>query len=80
MTDYYPLIARCLADLDKSTTDSRRELYWLARAELEVQVCRFDPPLTESQIGRERLALDAAICKIEAECLPLVEAPPLDTK
>ncbi len=79
MTDYYPLIARCLADLDKSTTDSRRELYWLARVELEVQLCRLDPPLTESQIGRERLALDAAIRTIEAERLPLVEAPPLDT-
>jgi hypothetical protein len=79
MTDYYPLIARCLADLDKSTTDSRREFYWLARAELEVQLCGFDPPLTELEITRERLALDEAIRKIEADCLPLVEALHPDT-
>ncbi len=77
MTDYYRVITAEIACLDKSSTDSRREFYWRARAELEVQLCGLDPPLTQSEIMRERLALDEAIRKIEAEGerLPQVDAP-----
>jgi hypothetical protein len=77
MTDYYRVIARGIAGLDKSSPESRREFYWRARAELEVQLCGLDPPLKQSEIMRERLALDEAIRKIEAEaeCLPQVDAP-----
>jgi hypothetical protein len=32
-----------------------------------IQLCSFAPPLTESEIMRERLSLDEAIRKIEAE-------------
>jgi hypothetical protein len=41
-------------------------------------LCRPDPPLTESQCGHERLALDAAIRRIEGERLSLVEAASLE--
>src|SRR6266851_10216686 len=77
MTDYYRVIARGIADLDTSSPDSRREFYWRARAELELQLCGLDPPLKQSEMIRERLALDEAIRKIEAEaeCLPRVDAP-----
>ncbi len=44
-----------------------------------MQLCGLDPPLTESEILRERLALNEAIRKIEAERLLLVETPRLDT-
>ena len=76
MTDYYRVIARGIADLDTSP-DSRREFYWRARAELELQLCGLDPPLKQSEMIRERPALDEAIRKIEAqaECLPQVDAP-----
>jgi len=79
MTDYYQVIANGIAGLKESSPDSRREFYWLARTELEVQLCGLDPPLTESEILRERLALNEAIRKIEAERLLLVETPRLDT-
>ncbi len=77
MTDYYRVIACGIADLDASSPDSRREFYWRARAELELQLYGLDPPLKQSEIMRERLALDEAIRKIEAEaeCLPRVDAP-----
>ncbi len=79
MTNYYQVIANGIAGLKESSPDSRREFYWLARTELEVQLCGLDPPLTESEILRERLALNEAIRKIEAERLLLVETPRLDT-
>src|SRR6266536_1305436 len=79
MTDYYQVIANGIAGLKESSPDSRREFYWLARTELEVQLCGLDPLLTESEILRERLALNEAIRKIEAERLLLVETPRLDT-
>jgi hypothetical protein len=79
MTNYYQVIASGIAGLKESSPDSRREFYWLARTELEVQLCGLVPPLTQSEIMRERLALNEAIRKIEAERLLLVETPRLDT-
>jgi len=67
MTDYYPLIARAVAGLDKNTGESRRALYERARAALVAQLRGLDPPLTESEITRERLALEESIRKVEAE-------------
>ncbi len=66
MTDYYPMIARCVADLEENAA-VRHEFYWLARAELAVQLSGLDPPITQSEITCERLALDEAIRKVEAE-------------
>jgi hypothetical protein len=67
MTDYYPLIARAVAGLDKNTGDQRRALYERARTALVAQLRGLDPPLTESEITRERLALEESIRKVEAE-------------
>ncbi len=72
MTHYYPVIARCVADLDDSVT-ARHEFYWLARAELAVQLCGLDPPIAQSKMIRERLALDEAIRKVEAERVSSVD-------
>jgi len=77
MTDYYPVIARCVADLEENIA-VRHEFYWLARAELAVQLCGVNSSLTQSEMMCERLALDEAIRKVEAECLPSVEAQCLD--
>jgi hypothetical protein len=73
MTDYYPLIARCVADLERNTA-GRYEFYWLARTELEVQLCGINPPLTPSEMMRERLALNEAIQRVENECSSSVAA------
>ena len=68
MADYYPLIARAIAGLDPSAPgESRRALYERARAALIAQLRGVLPPLSESEITRERLALEEAVRKVESE-------------
>lgn len=68
MADYYPLIARAIAGLDPSAPgESRRALYERARAALIAQLRSVDPPLSESEITRERLSLEEAVRKVESE-------------
>jgi hypothetical protein len=68
MADYYPLIARAIAGLDPSAPgESRRALYERARAALIQQLRSVDPPLSESEITRERLSLEEAVRKVESE-------------
>ena len=67
MTDYYPLIAKAVAGLEKNTGEGRRVLYERARTALVGQLRNMNPPLTESEITRERLGLEEAIRKVEAE-------------
>ncbi len=67
MADYYPLIAKALARLEKSTGEARRGLYDRARKALLAQLRGVEPVLNESDITRERLALEEAIRKVEAE-------------
>ena len=74
MTDYYPLISRWLADYRNIL--ARHELYWLARSELEIQLCSFEPPLSRSDMMNERLALNEAIRRVERDCSPPVASIP----
>jgi hypothetical protein len=68
MADYYPLVAKAIAGLEKNTGEGRRVLYERARSALVAQLRGMsDPPLTEAEITRERLALEEAIRKVEAE-------------
>ena len=67
MADYHPLIARAVEGLENSTGEARRGLYERARAALVSQLRSIDPPLSEADITRERLALEDAIRKVEAE-------------
>ena len=67
MADYYPLIARAVAGLEKNTGDARRVLYERARAALVAQLRGVSPALNESDVTRERLALEEAIRKVESE-------------
>ena len=67
MTDYQPLIARAVEGLGKSTGEARRGLYERARSALVTQLRSVEPPLSESDITRERLALEEAIRKVEAD-------------
>jgi hypothetical protein len=76
MTDYYPLIARAVTALDKNTGEARRGLYERARGALVAQLRGLDPPLTESEITRERLALEEAIRRVEAESARRPRAEP----
>src|SRR5579871_1947256 len=67
MADYYPLIAKAVTGLDKSTGETRRALYDRARTALLAQLRGVEPALSEPDITRERLALEEAIRKVEAE-------------
>ncbi|MGO3928419.1 hypothetical protein [Rhodopseudomonas pseudopalustris] len=68
MADYYPLIARAISGLDPSAPgEQRRAIYERARAALIAQLRGVQPPLTESEITRERLALEEAVRKVESE-------------
>lgn len=78
MADYHPLISRAVAGLDDNTGENRRVLYERARGALVKQLRSVDPPLEESDITRERLALEEAIRKVEAEAArdaPAEQAP-----
>ena len=82
MADYYPLVAKAVAGLEKNTGEGRRMLYERARTALVAQLRGMnDPPLTEAEITRERLALEEAIRKVEAEAarrgreVPRAETP-----
>jgi hypothetical protein len=68
MADYYPLIARAVSGLDANATgEQRRALYERARTALIAQLRGVTPPLSESEITRERLTLEEAIRKVEQE-------------
>src|ERR1051326_9328709 len=76
MTDYYPLIARAVAGLARSTGESRRALYDRARSALLAQLRNLDPPLAENEITRERLLLKERIRKVEADTARQQRAEP----
>ncbi len=67
MANYYPLIAKAVVGLEKNTGEARRMLYERARNALVTQLRSVTPALSESDITRERLALEEAIRKVEAE-------------
>ncbi len=76
MADYYPLIARAVAGLERNTGDARRTLYERARTALVAQLRGVTPALSESDVTRERLALEEAIRKVEAESARQTMAEP----
>src|SRR4051794_5215022 len=77
MADYYPLVAKAVAGLEKNTGEGRRTLYERARTALVAQLRGMnDPPLTEAEITRGRLALEEAIRKVEAEAARRGREPP----
>ncbi len=79
MADYYPLIAKAVSGLEKSTGEARRALYDRARTALLAQLRGVEPALSEPDITRERLALEEAIRKVEAEAARRSRGDPLPT-
>jgi len=69
MADYYQLISNAVADLDNKTSESRRAFYDRARATLADQLRKVDPPLSKMFIEHERMALEDAISKVEADAI-----------
>jgi hypothetical protein len=67
MTDYLPLLSRAVTGLERNTAEARRSVYDRARQALLKQLRSMNPPLAESEITRERLALEEAIRRIETQ-------------
>jgi hypothetical protein len=65
MADYRPLIEKAVAGLKDNAPEARRKLYERARIALAEQLRGVTPPLSESEITRERLALEEAIRRVE---------------
>src|SRR6516162_8380938 len=81
MAGYYSLITRAVAALDKNNGESRRALYEHARTALLTQLRSMEPALYESDITRERLALEESIRKVEAESArKFIETPEFDDR
>jgi class 3 adenylate cyclase len=64
---YYQLIARAMKGLDRSSTEARQAVYERSRAALVAQLRFNQPGLSKAEIAKERLALEEAIRKVEAE-------------
>jgi hypothetical protein len=69
MTDYQPLLARALSNLQRNTFEVRKDVYERARQALVNQLRTMNPPLPEADITRERMALEEAIRRVEAIAL-----------
>lgn len=67
MPDYYSLIARAVAALDGNTMKTRRVVYGMARDALIKQDRAIEPDIREADLTQERLKLERAIRKVEAE-------------
>ncbi|HEY4926527.1 MAG TPA: hypothetical protein VII20_19115 [Roseiarcus sp.] len=68
MADYYPLLAKALANLpNRSASTARRAIYERARKALIGQLRSIQPPMPEADISGEDAALDQAIARLEAE-------------
>jgi len=67
VTDYYSLLLRAVTAPDAGDEQWRHQLYDRARTMLVTQLRNRQPPATAAQITSERLALDAAIARIESE-------------
>ncbi|MFG1306380.1 hypothetical protein V5F34_19835 [Xanthobacter autotrophicus] len=67
MADYYPLLVRAISSLPQKTGEGRRAVYDRARTALMRQLRGVDPPLPEGEITRERMSLEEAIRRLEAD-------------
>jgi hypothetical protein len=67
MIDYHALILRAVAGLDPNTEETRRLVYERTRAALANHLQALNPPLTEGERMHQRLALEEAFRRVEAE-------------
>ena len=67
MIDYHALILRAVAGLDPNTEETRRLVYERTRAALATHLQALNPPLGESERMQQRLALEEAFRRVEAE-------------
>jgi hypothetical protein len=67
MADYYPLISKAVAGLADDASGERQALYDRMREALSAALRTTEPPFTEFQVMRERLALEDVVRRVEEE-------------
>ncbi len=75
MTDYYVVLKRAVGGLEHEAPDVRRSIYDKARAALLGQLKAITPPLTTSEISKQRLELEEAIRRVEREAAMTAAGP-----
>jgi hypothetical protein len=75
LADYYPPIFKAVSRLEPNTAETRGKIYDRAPTAMLLQLSSVIPSLTESEIGREQLALEEAIKKVETESVHHLRAP-----
>jgi hypothetical protein len=76
MAEYYAVLKKLVRGDGAGSAEARRTVYEEARNVLLGQLKTIDPPLTASQISRQRLELEEAIRRIERETLADLTPPP----
>ena len=76
MAEYYAVLKKAVSGLSVDSSDARRSVYEKARNALIGQLKAIDPPLTTSEISRQRLELEEAIRRVERESGTSYAAPP----
>ena len=68
MADYYPMISKAVAGLaPDAPPENRQALYDRMREALSAALRASEPPFSDFQIMRERLALEDAVRRVEEE-------------
>ncbi|MEO8667736.1 MAG: hypothetical protein ABI399_04415 [Bauldia sp.] len=67
MAEYYAVLKKAVSGMDGGAGDARRSVYDKARNALIGQLKAIDPPLSTSEISRQRLELEEAIRRVERE-------------
>ncbi|MCX5516331.1 hypothetical protein C3941_17035 [Kaistia algarum] len=75
MTDYYAVLKKAISGLEHESGEVRRSVYDKARTALIGQLKSIQPPLTTSEISRQRLELEEAIRKVEREAAITAAGP-----
>lgn len=67
MADFEQVLSRAIAGLSDKSAEHRRALYDRARTSLVAQLKVLEPPLPQTEIAKQRLALEHAIRKVEGQ-------------
>jgi len=67
MADYYPLLSHVIEALGDTSAEVRRRLYESARTGFVEQLRKREPPLTDSHINQQQIAMEEAIRRVEKE-------------
>jgi hypothetical protein len=67
MAEYYAVLKKAVSGMEGGAGDARRAVYDKARNALIGQLKAIDPPLSTSEISRQRLELEEAIRRVERE-------------